>query len=130
MVHQHFSREGCTNPRCRVPMYLVKFLPKTSCKQEYIPVGCVPPVAVAVCWGRGRGICLSACWDTPRGFGPGDPLARLFNLTPECGLGDTPPGRPPGHTAHPSPWVWAWISASHAGIPPPPTVNRILDTRF
>ena len=35
---------------------------KSQIKQECIPVGCVPPAAVAVCWGS---VCLSACWDTP-----------------------------------------------------------------
>ena len=31
-------------------------------KQECIPVGCIPPAAVAISRG---GVCLSACWDTP-----------------------------------------------------------------
>ena len=79
-------------------------------KQECIPVGCVPPTAVAV----GRGVCLSACWDThthtlgvdlapPFGCGPGDPLGvgletpwvwaqRLPGQTPPL-----PPGCGPGN---------------------------------
>ena len=72
----------------------------------------------------GGGICLSACWDTPPGCGPGDP--------PGVGL-ETPSGQTPQLP----PWVWAWRPARHAGIPPvmhagipPPLVNRILDTRF
>ena len=60
-------------------------------KRECIPVGCVPPAAVAICWG---GVCLSAIWDTdpqvwawrPPGCGPGDP--------PDVGL-ETPPGHTP-----------------------------------
>ena len=70
-------------------------------KQECIPVGCVPPAAVAICWG----VCLSACWDTPPsvdleppgygprdspGCGPGDPPARPLNFSPGCGPGQTP----------------------------------------
>ena len=75
------------------------------------------------------GVCLSACWDTPCGFGPGDP--------PGCGPGDNPPGcglggplgvaletplgvglettplgvgleTCPGQTPQLPPWVWAW----------------------
>ena len=72
-------------------------------KQECIPVGCVPPAAVAVCLGGGGGVCLSACWDTNApGCGPGDP--------PRCEPGDplgvgleTPPGCGPE-----TPRVWAW----------------------
>ena len=75
------------------------------------------------------GVCLSACWDTPCGCGPGDPLG--------CGPGDNPPGcgpggplgvapetplgvclettpldvgleTCPGQTPQLPPWVWAW----------------------
>ena len=67
-------------------------------KQECIPVGSVPPAAVAVCLG---GVCLSACWDT--------------HPPPGCG-----PGEPPDQTPQPPPWVWAWRPGRHAGIPPPP----------
>ena len=58
----------------------------------------------------GRGVCLSACWDTQ---------------PPRCGPGD-PPG--PGQTPQLASWVWAWrppharhagiLPAGHAGIPP------------
>ena len=67
---------------------------------------------------RGRGVCLSACWDTqpPPGCGPGDP--------PGVGL-ETPHGQTP-QLPH---WVWpgdpsckaCWdvVPERHAGIPPP-----------
>ena len=53
-------------------------------KQECIPVGSVPPAAVAVCLG---GVCLSACWDT--------------HPPPGCR-----PGEPPDQTPQPPLWVW------------------------
>ena len=100
-------------------------------KQECIPVGYIPPTAVAVCW---WGVCLSACWDTTR-CGPGDTSPQVWAWRPpppRCGSGD-----PPGQTPQLPPWVWAWrppqarplnppppgVSlepARHAGIPPPP----------
>ena len=97
--------------------------------QECIPVGCVPLTVVAICWG----VCLNACWDTlPPVWAwmphwPNPPPSPL-------GLGlDTPPGQIP----QPPTWVWAWTSPQpDPSIPPgsgprhPPTVNRILDTRF
>ena len=50
------------------------------CKQECIPVGCLPPSALAVGWGGG--VWLSACWDTsPLGVGWESP-------PPGCGPGD------------------------------------------
>ena len=58
--------------------------------QECIPVGCVLPAAVAICWGEG--VCLSACWDTHHSPGcePGDPPpARPLNLPLGVGL-ETP----------------------------------------
>ena len=85
-------------------VYNRTILLKVLITQECIPVGCVPPAAVAVCWG---GVCLSACWDTPPGVG--------LETPPQCGPGDTP--RPDPST---SPWVWAWRPARHARIPPPP----------
>ena len=58
-------------------------------QQECIPIGCIPPVAVAVCWAGG--VCL---------------------IVPHCMLGYTPPQvwawRPPGQTPQPPPWLWAW----------------------
>ena len=58
--------------------------------QECIPVGCVLPAAVAI-----RGVCLSACWDTPWVWAwrpprcvTGDPLGCGPGDTPRCGPGD------------------------------------------
>ena len=127
-------------------------------KQECVPVGCVPPPAVAVL----GGVCLSACWNTP------PPQVWTWRL-PGCGPGD-PPGvgletprvlawRPPKVWAWRSPQMWAWRTplptgvgletphfwrparhagippASHAGIPPPPcgqtdTCKNITFTNF
>ena len=84
------------------------YIPLTNVKKECIPVGCVPPAAVAIQGGLPQ--CMLG-YTTPPGCGPGDP--------PDVGL-ETP----------------LWIPARHAGIPPamhagiPPPVNRILDTRF
>ena len=76
----------------------------THTKQECIPVGCVPPTAVAMCWGGS--VCFSACWDTPLG-----------QDTHLLGVGlETPPGvglETPWQTPQLPPWVWAWR-------PPPP----------
>ena len=101
-------------------------------KQECIPVGCIPPAAVAVCWGA---VYLSAYWDNhpsgvgleiPLGVGPETPLgvgletpldvgletpqARPLNLPPGCGPGDPPgltpqlpPGCRPGNPPRPDP---------------------------
>ena len=97
--------------------------------QECIPVGCVPPTAVAVSWGHG-GVCLSACWDTPI---PLPPWMWAWRPPPRCGPGDLP-----SQTPQAPPWAWAWKPARHAEIPParhaeippPPLMHRILDTRY
>ena len=91
-------------------------------EQECIPVGCVPPAAVA--FYREGGVCCSACWDThthtppqvwawipPLGVGL-DPL-RLWGWRPppRCGPGyprGCGPGDPPGQTSQLPPWVWDW----------------------
>ena len=69
-------------------------------KQECIPVGCVPPAAVAVClWGVG---CLPQCR-------PGSPPPRVWALRP-------PSQQDPSTT----PQVWAWRPPqSDPSIPPP-----------
>ena len=106
---------------------LIDICPDEILQQECIPVGCVPPAAVAVGgWGsvsvhagmHPPGVGL----ETPLGCGPGDP--------PRCGPGDHPGvdlETTPGfglETPHPSqtpqlpPWVWAWKPTRHAGIPP------------
>ena len=80
----------------------------TLTKQECIPVGCVPPTAVAICWG----VLPQFMLGSPPRFGPGDPRS--------CGPGNPPP-RPDSPT---SPRVWAWRPARHAGIPPHPVDRR------
>ena len=110
---------------------------KSIFKLECIPVGCVPPASVAVCWEGG--VCLIACWDTrptplgvglenpqvwawrppgqtpqpPPGCGPGDLLARPLNLPPGVGLETSWPD--------PStfPQVWAWR------FPPDPSTSPL-----
>ena len=55
--------------------------PLQNIEQECIPVGCVQPVAVGVCWGRGVSASLHA-WIHPPGCGPGDtpsPLDRILD---------------------------------------------------
>ena len=86
-----------------------------SLKQECIPVGCILPTAVAICWGVFTSVYAGI--PTPQGVGletPPPPLGVGLE-TPRCG-----PGDPPGQTPQPPPWVWAWKPARHAGIPPPP----------
>ena len=93
---------------------------ETHNQQECIPVGCVLPMAVAICRG---GVCLSACWDTPQVWawrpprcGPGDPPLARPNFPPGCGPGEPSQARPLNFP----PWMWAWRPARHAGIPPNP----------
>ena len=71
-------------------------------EQECIPVGCLPPAAVAVCW--------VWAWRSP-GCGPGDPPWVWTLRPPRCRPGD-PPWIPARHAGIPS--------AMHAGIPSPP----------
>ena len=74
---------------------------QTTSGQECIPVGCVPPAAVAICWGVWPGALPRVwAWRPPR-FGPGDPPSQ-------------------GQTPQLFPWVWAWRPARHAVIPTPP----------
>ena len=122
-------------------------------KQKCAPVGCIPAIAVAICWG---GVCLSACWDTPwewawrlpqvwawrsPGCGPGDPKGQTRQLPPECGPED-PSGPDPSTSLLGVSWdTTPWRSARgyhplhspptwEQTLPPPPHVDRILDTRF
>ena len=83
----------------------------TTLQQECIPIGCVPPAAVAVGVSASvhAGIPPSVCLETPWMWA----------------------WRPARHAGIPPPWKPA---ARHAGIPPamhagiPPPVNRITDT--
>ena len=73
--------------------------------QECIPVGCIPPAAVAICWRVSASVYA--------GIQPFPPPAWTWTPTLWCQLGPpvwaaTPPGCGPGDTP----------------------VNRILDTRF
>ena len=92
-------------------------------QQECIPVGCVPPAAVAICRCGGGGLpqCmlvypLGVGLETPRVWAWRPPWVWAWRpppgptpqYPPGCGPGD-PPGQTPQHT----PWVWAWR-------PPPP----------
>ena len=66
-------------------------------KQECIPVGCVPPAAVAVCWG----VCLPQCM-----LGYIYPPAWAWTLSPQVWVWRPPgcgPGDPPGLTPQPPP---------------------------
>ena len=81
-------------------------------KQECIPVGCVLPAAVAVCWG---GVCHSACWDTPPRPGPGQPLRGLGLEPSGVGLDSLPPG-----VGLETLWVWACRDPLGVGLETPP----------
>ena len=114
---------------------------KLTCKQECIPVGCLPPAAVTVGGGSASvhaGIDPPQVWawrppsqiplNFPLGCGPGDPPGQIpLNFPLGCG-----PGNPQGMLGyHPLETCCkaCWIPpAMHAGIPLPPSVNRITDT--
>ena len=84
-------------------------------KQECIPVGCVPPSAVAICWGS-----LPQCmlgYPPPR-YGPPRPPGQTPQLPPWVWAWRPPRPDPP--TSSLGVWVWAWKPAMHAGILPPP----------
>ena len=134
--------------------YFMLMSTKSFLKQEYIPVGCVLPAAVAV---HGRGSAsvnagihnppsvgldttLGVGLETPR-CGPGDPPTWPDPSASPLGVGlETPHARnveipPTRHAGIPPPPLiparHAEISpAMHAGKPPPPPVNRIFDTPF
>ena len=108
---------------------MVKFHEKfhnSTTKQECIPVGCVPPVAVAV-YCSGGGACLSACWDThppPLGVGQETPTG--------CGPETPPPGVgleiPPGVDLE-TPQMWAWRLPAGVGLETPLGVGLETPTR-
>ena len=153
-----FPWRGCQLPKCVCQPIILQFLLKTIWKQECIPVGCIPPTAVAV---GGEGVRRGAGPDPPQ-FPPWvwawtwspsiSPLGVGLDLIPlnfplGCGPGPDPPQFSPfgvgldliplnfllrcGPGPDPPqfpPWVWAWRP------PPPgagtPVANRILDTRL
>ena len=105
-------------------LYFLHFSFQTTWyQQECIPVGCVPPAAVAMCWCGGGSASVHA--GIPPGCGPGDPPGCEPGDPLGCGLGDPPrpdPSisplgvgleTPQGQTPQHPPWVWAWR-------PPPP----------
>ena len=112
-------------------------------KQECIPVGCVPPAAVAV-WG----VCLSACWDTPPWVWAWRPSLGVVLYMTLLGVGLEAPWvwawRPLWPDPSTSPWVWAWRPPSQTPQPAPlgvglencnacwdtthPPVDRMTDT--
>ena len=67
-------------------------------KQECIPVGCIPPAAVAISWGGSASVHAGI-------HQPPLPWVWAWRL-------------PTGQTLQAPPWVWAWKPARHAGIPP------------
>ena len=82
----NISQEPMFYLKQKLTIIVRKFWVSVS-KQECIPVGCVPPAAVAICWG----VCLSACWD------PNPPPPPVWAWTPPGVDLDTPPTRPPQH---------------------------------
>ena len=113
--------------------------------KECIPVGCVPPAAVAVCWGGSAsvhaGIHPPRCGlGDPPGCGPGDPprvwawrhpqpvpstCPSVWGLeTPPHSQTPQPPpgcgpGDPPSQNTQPPSWVWAWIPPPSQTAEPP-----------
>ena len=109
----------------------INCFPFYKVKQECIPVGCVPPVAVAITGEEGLHTILE---QTPTGadpLGAGTPLRSRHpppEQAPPSGAGtplrsrhpppeQAPPWsrhpqvwawRPPGQTPQLPPWVWAW----------------------
>ena len=83
--------------------------PKNFFNKECIPVGCIPPAAVAVHWG----VCLSACWDTPPWVWAWS-SPRVWAWSP-LGVGLDPPrcgsGAPQG-------WAWRTPLARPLNFPP------------
>ena len=80
---------------------------KRKIKQECIPVGCVPPAAVVVCWG----VSASVHAGIPPACGPGDPpWVWACWRPPRPDPSTSPPGCGPGDLQcmlgyHPPPWT-------------------------
>ena len=112
--------------------YFMLISTKSFLKQEYIPVGCILPAAVAV----HGGVCLSACWDTqPPKCGPETPRVWAWRplwvwawRLPRCGPGDPPtwpdPSASPLGVGLETPHTRNVEKppTRHAGIPPPPWI--------
>ena len=77
VMHWRFEEgdEGRTPPSQSNFIHFHAVFGKYYTKKECIPVGCVPSAAVAVCWGKGRGMSTSvhAGVHTPPRPGPGAP---------------------------------------------------------
>ena len=92
---------------------------QNSTRQECIPVGCVPPAAVAIHGGGCLPQCMLGYTHTPQVWAWRPPPMGVGLETPRgCGPGDTPmgvdletPQIPARHAGIPP--------AMHAGIPPP-----------
>ena len=79
--------------------------------QECIPVGCVPPAAVAVTGGSPHTPSRHPPEQIPPEQAPPEqtpPRQIPLNCPLRCGPGPDPPQLPP--------WVWAWKPARHARI--------------
>ena len=117
------ARDG-HSPSWSNPLIFMKSSAKLFLKQECIPVGYVPPAAVAI----GGGVCLSACWDTPPlGVGLETPQARPLNFPLGCGLGNLQSMlgcHPPGDLLQS---MLGYHLQCMLGYHPTP-VNRITDT--
>ena len=100
LVQKVNSEIQCLKQCCFCFLSMWTMLKPFHWKKECIPVGCVPPAAVAICFcGGAGGGCLPQCMlgYTPR-CGPGEPhppgvgletpWARPLNLPPRCGPGD------------------------------------------
>ena len=99
-------------------------------KQECIPVGCILPTAVAICWGVSASVHAGIhpqawAWTPPLGLGLDNP--RVWAWTPPSQTPNLPPGSGPRHPSWPDPQP---PPPPGLGLDTPPPVDRILDTRF
>ena len=110
-------------------LYFLHFSFQTTWyQQECIPVGCVPPAAVAICrCGGGSASVHAGIPPSPR-CGPGDPPVVNMETPLDVGL-ETPPRpdpsisplgvacRPPRPDPSTSPWVWAFAGDNYVVNP-------------
>ena len=112
VLYKKWHKGNCCCKHSWILIFFYKL--KVSITQECIPVGCVPPAAVAVPGGSTQPP-PGAEPPPPQGVGLETSLARSPSTSP-LGVGlETPQPDPPNLP----PWVWAWKPARHAGIPPP-----------